>query len=463
MEAVVKQQQSPENYGRGKMCLARQLQEFQQSPVQLLLSRKGQCIAASCIICTRAPWDRAFTLSSDSACRSLSCARSRRSTITAQSVLRPQDHQFGVAPDAPLHHDRGVQGRRRFLWDFENTARKCFIHGKGPGDAIWGLKFCPTDLSKVYAASGEGTLTLHSLDRCHSSLLHQVHDCGHDNHHVCNWYCCLDVSLSRQMLATGDNLGTLLLLSMDGQKIFSEKLHKAKVTHAEFNPRCDWLMATSSVDHSVKLWDLRNIKNKNSFLYDLPHVKAVNSAYFSPVDCTKLLTTDQYDQIRIYSSSDWSKPQHIIQQPHRQFQHLTPIKATWHPTYDLVIAGRYPDGRICPGTQRTVDIYDANTEEMVYQLYDAAAPGIKSINKFSPMGDVLASAMSATVLVWDRDESLLNDRHKRVDSAAPVDVPRGQRQAQPRSRNRAPPGDKTLLSLEEETQTKTKNKRKKSE
>lgn len=50
------------------------------------------------------------------------------------------------------------------------------------------------------------------------------------------------------------------------------------------------------------------------------------SAYFNPLDCSKLLTTDQYDQIRVYSSSDWSRPQHIIQHPHRQFQHLTPIK-----------------------------------------------------------------------------------------------------------------------------------------
>lgn len=123
------------------------------------------------------------------------------------------------------------------------------------------------------------------------------------------WYCCVDVSVSRQMLVTGDNVGQLSLLGLDGQKvnnhprimpliflfswsfvhflkiflwlfwcqIFSEKLHKAKVTHAEFNSRCDWLLATASVDHTVKLWDLRNIRDKTSFLHDLPHEKAVNS------------------------------------------------------------------------------------------------------------------------------------------------------------------------------------------
>uniref|UniRef100_A0A8C6WIR7 DNA damage-binding protein 2 n=1 Tax=Neogobius melanostomus TaxID=47308 RepID=A0A8C6WIR7_9GOBI len=333
----------------------------------------------------------------------------------------------------------GSKGGDIYLWDFEDTARKCLIHGKGAGDFIGGMKFCPTDLSKVYTASGEGTLSLNSFEGLPSTVVSRIVDCGHEHHNVCYWYCCLDVSVSSQMLATGDNVGNLFLLSMDGQKIFGEKLHKAKVTHAEFNPRCDWLLATSSVDHTVKLWDLRNIKDKNSFLYSLPHEKAVN-----------LLTTDQYDQIRIYASSDWSKPQHVIQHPHRQFQHLTPIKATWHPTYDLIVAGRYPDDRVCPGDQRTVDIYDANSSELV--------------NKFNPMGDVIGTGMGVTVLVWDRNESLVNSRHRQTaESSVPVDLLRGPRRSQARPRDRGAPRDtnlkKKLASLEE-IQTKTKSKKK---
>lgn len=44
-----------------------------------------------------------------------------------------------------------------------------------------------------------------------------------ENHYfLCSssfWFCCVDVSVSRQMLVTGDNVGQLLLLSMDGQKV----------------------------------------------------------------------------------------------------------------------------------------------------------------------------------------------------------------------------------------------------
>ncbi|CAB1331789.1 unnamed protein product [Coregonus sp. 'balchen'] len=223
----------------------------------------------------------------------------------------------------------GSKGGDIVLWDYSVLNKTSFIQGKGAGDFIGGMKFSPTDPSKVYLASGDGTLTVQSFQGGPAT-------------------------------------------------IFNEKLHKAKVTHAEFNPRCDWLMATASVDHTVKLWDLRNIKDKNSFLHEMVHDKAVNSAYFNPVDCSKLLTTDQYDQIRVYSSSDWSTPQQIIQHPHRQFQHLTPIKASWHPLYDLMVVGRYPDERVCPGALRTIDIYDANTGELACQLLDHNAPGIIS-------------------------------------------------------------------------------------
>lgn len=54
-------------------------------------------------------------------------------------------------------------------------------------------------------------------------------------------------------------------------------LHKKKVTHVALNPCCDWLLATASVDQTVKIWDLRQVKGKSSFLYSLPHRHPVNA------------------------------------------------------------------------------------------------------------------------------------------------------------------------------------------
>nr|XP_046207537.1 DNA damage-binding protein 2 [Oncorhynchus gorbuscha] len=340
-------------------------------------------------------------------------------------------------PSHPTTLAVGSKGGDVVLWDYNVLNKTSFIQGKGAGDFIGGMTFSLTDPSKVYLASGDGTLTEQSFQGGPGTVLSRVQDCGHDHHNVCLWYCCVDVSLSRQMLVTGDNIGRVLLLGMDGHQVFNGKLHKAKVTHAEFNPRCDWLMATASVDHTVKLWDLRNIKDKDTYLHEMVHDKAVNSAYFNPVDCSKLLTTDQYDQIRVYSSSDWSTPQQIIQHPHRQFQHLTPIKATWHPLYDLMVVGRYPDERVCPGALRTIDIYDANTGELACQLLDPNAPGIISVNKFNPMGDVLGSGMGVNILVWNREETLAGKQQRgELQQEAGVQVGRGRGQWRRRGETR---------------------------
>ena len=49
------------------------------------------------------------------------------------------------------------------------------------------------------------------------------------------------------------------------------------ITHVALNPCCDWLLATASVDQTVKIWDLRQVRGKSSFLHSLPHRHPVNA------------------------------------------------------------------------------------------------------------------------------------------------------------------------------------------
>ncbi|XP_045562163.1 DNA damage-binding protein 2-like [Salmo salar] len=139
-------------------------------------------------------------------------------------------------------------------------------------------------------------------------------------------------------------------------------------------------------------------------------------AYFNPVDCSKLLTTDQYDQIRVYS--DWSTPQQIIQR-------LTPIKLHLQSLF------------VSPGALRTIDIYDANTGELACQLLDPNAPGIISVNKFNPMGDVLGSGMGVNILVWNRSETFAGKQQRgELQQEAGVQVGRGRGQRRRRGEAR---------------------------
>ncbi|XP_062404161.1 DNA damage-binding protein 2 isoform X2 [Sardina pilchardus] len=364
-------------------------------------------------------------------------------------------------PTLPTTLAVGSKGGDIVLWDYEGPNKMSFVKGDGAGDSVTGMRFNPCNAHQLFISSIGGTTTLRDFNGTVIKVFVNTESWDY-------WYCCVDVSVSRQMLATGDNTGRLVLLGLDGHKIFNDKLHKSKVTHAEFNPRCDWLLATASVDSTVKLWDLRHLKDKKSFLHEMQHNKPVNSAYFSPTDSSKLLTTDQGDEIRVYSSSDWSKPEHIIQHPHRQFQHITAIKATWHPIYDLIVAGRYPDDRICVGDTRSVDIFDANTGNLLHQMLDPNAKGIISLNKFNPLGDVMASGMGVNILVWKREEivsgmqeSLLTKRMEASRGRAGTSRVRRQQQRPPRDRR----GNKEDLKLKkklaslESTETKSKTHR----
>ncbi|RXM28872.1 DNA damage-binding protein 2, partial [Acipenser ruthenus] len=313
----------------------------------------------------------------------------------------------------------GSKGGDLILWNYDVLNKTCFIQGKGAGDFIGGMKFSPTNPSQVYTASGDGTLSLQEFGGRTAQIISSTSDCWHDHHNVCLWYCSLDVSASRQVVVAGDNVGNTVLLSADGKEIWNLRLHKKKVTHVEFNPRCDWLLATASVDQTVKIWDMRHIKDKNSFLHELPHNKPINSAYFNPTDGSKLLTTDQYDEIRVYSSADWSKPQHTIRHPHRHFQHLTSIK----------------------------------------------------LNKFNPMGDTLASGMGFNILIWSREEMVTSKQETLLkmmqEQGIGADTSRGQRGPQRRPRGEGSGNaelgklKKKLASLESagmSTKTKIKTK-----
>lgn len=79
------------------------------------------------------------------------------------------------------------------------------------------------------------------------------------------------------MVVTGDNVGHVILLNMDGRELWNLRMHKKKVTHVALNPCCDWLLATASVDQTVKIWDLRQVKGKSSCLHSLLHSHPVNA------------------------------------------------------------------------------------------------------------------------------------------------------------------------------------------
>lgn len=68
-----------------------------------------------------------------------------------------------------------------------------------------------------------------------------------------------------------------------GKIIYEWELHEQRVNTIDFHPENSNLIATSSSDSFVRLWDLRCIdKDKPKSIREISHNRAVHSAYFSP-------------------------------------------------------------------------------------------------------------------------------------------------------------------------------------
>ncbi|KAH8042868.1 hypothetical protein HPB51_026300 [Rhipicephalus microplus] len=171
--------------------------------------------------------------------------------------------------------------------------------------------------------------------------------------------------LSKVMLQNFEGGDPQVFWDTESERMWPEpvRFHKGKGKYMEFVGQGSDLLITASVDHTVRIWDVRKLGGVKDFLIERPHTQGVNSAFVSPSDRTSLLTTDQKNELRVYRGPAWREPL-IIPHPHRQFQHLTPIQASWHPMENLIVVGRYPDKNFCANdTVRGIDLFDGITGE----------------------------------------------------------------------------------------------------
>nr|ACO14917.1 DNA damage-binding protein 2 [Caligus clemensi] len=299
------------------------------------------------------------------------------------------------------------------LWNYEKNDFNVYMDGLGPGGSIQNIKFHPTRPDWIYTCSIDGTMALKNPSKERDSNIKVFQ--SYDSYHY--WYTAFDISFHNRLLACGNNKGTMKLMTSEGEDVVRSKhLHKGKIHDIRFSPREPWLMVSTSNDHSVKVWDVRNVKEKEP-LASIIHNKAVNSAVFSFVDGARILTTDQHSELRVYKSPQWTC-QKIIDHPHRQFQHLTPIIATWHPLVDMIVVGRYPDPNFegfVDGEARSIDLIDPDKGTVEYQMTSPSENRIASLNQFSPSGDALLSCTAGTINVWKNTFNKLNDDEQQED------------------------------------------------
>lgn len=283
------------------------------------------------------------------------------------------------------------------LWNFDDPSKDVFFQGMGYGyGAITQMKFHPDTPSMVYTTSVDGRFCLQDLEGKHSEVYI-------DTMTIERWWTSLAITHSPGIMFVGGNSGSAVMLDLGGavQRQYN-RLHKDKIHHAEFCPTCEWLLVTSSNDRTVALWDVRMFgETKPNPLATMVHDAPISSANFDPLHGSRILTTAQNSELRVYDSYNrWETPTIVIRHPHRHFQHMTHIKASWHPLYeDLCIIGRYPEAADADKT-RCVDLIDLRDGTVVGSFYDPSVKGIIPVNAFNNQGTHLASGTGYTTLLW---------------------------------------------------------------
>ena len=307
----------------------------------------------------------------------------------------------------PWHPEKVAYGTHAgdiMLWNYTKPATDSLkIEGVGMGHGcITEMRFHPHNLSLLYTAAVDGKFCLKDFEGRYSDVLLDTMTLDY-------WWCSMDYSRQHGVLLVGDNRGAAVLMDMSNHKTLRtfNKLHKGKIKYMEFCPARNWMLVTASVDRTIKLWDVRMLRcgsaesARPTPLSTAIHEGVVSSAYFDPIHGVRLLTTSQNGEIRVYEPHNlWQEPSCIISHPHRSFQHMTDIKATWHPLYEnMCVIGRYPN-KEDPDQLRTVDLIDLRVRERCGQFHCPHLSGIIQLNQFSRNGDCLASGMGYNGLIW---------------------------------------------------------------
>ncbi|XP_014249313.1 DNA damage-binding protein 2-like [Cimex lectularius] len=343
---------------------------------------------------------------------------------------------------------------RKWVNFFGDMVELSSFEGTGPGGSITNICFDPFKDNGVFLTSVNGTARWWDYES--GKGVNLMTTGTHEK-----WYCSISASEKTGLIVVGDVNGILTVLNKDMKQVDSYKIHKRKLINAEFSNARNWLLVTSSLDHTVKVWDIRNMKkptvsNKctENYLQVLQHNKAVNSAYFSKTDGNRLLTTDQHNELRVYRGPNFDL-ETIIYHPHRQFQHLTGIRATWHPLADLIVIGRYPDPH-WPNYEnevlKSIDIIDPSSGKIKVQMVSNSLKGISSLNEMNPTGDLMASGMGMHLLYWrlkhQTDNKLPKSDNKHSDDSGNDD------DSENENKTDKPPPKKPRRTLKESNHSK---------
>ncbi|CAG8436608.1 9380_t:CDS:2 [Diversispora eburnea] len=222
------------------------------------------------------------------------------------------------------------------------------------------------------------------------------------------------VSTDEDMLTSMDfnpNGNVIYFSTIDGKfgikdlrepvKTFEEHfLHDQKIGNISINPIHPNFLVTSSLDRSMRLWDIRNLNpNKpddQTHIQEFVFSNSVTSAFWSP-NGDQIVTTCFDNMVRVFDFNNEMKLKTRVIVPHdnRTGRWVTMFRATWNPNPNL-----HPHF-IIGNMKRSADVISGVNGELIWNLRDENLTAIPAVNAFHPNINFVATGNgSGKLIAW---------------------------------------------------------------
>ncbi|KAL2317498.1 hypothetical protein Fmac_031374 [Flemingia macrophylla] len=323
------------------------------------------------------------------------------------------------------------------VWDYGKVYEKV-VYGNVHSCILNNMRFNPTNDCMVYSASSDGTINCTDLETGISSSPMNLNPAGWQGPNTWKMLYGMDVNCEKGLVLVADNFGFLYMVDMRSNHSISDAIliHKkgTKVVGIHCNPIQPDILLTCGNDHFARIWDMRRIEPGSS-LYNLEHKRVVNSAYFSPITGTKILTTSLDNRLRIWDSifGNMDSPSREIVHSHDFNRYLTPFKAEWDPkdpSESLAVVGRYISENYNGAALHPIDFIDISTGQLVAEVMDPNITTISSVNKLHPRDDILATGSSRSLFIWkpkEKSEPVEEKDERKIVVCGTADKKRGKK------------------------------------
>jgi len=251
------------------------------------------------------------------------------------------------------------------------------------------LQWHPNDQQRLFSASYDGTMrALH----CQKSVFDEIYaNAEEDDNRISGFD-----FVSNDVLVASQSDGTMAVIDMRTSSTGAEHVypvHRRPVKTISVHPAKPDYFITACNDGTVAVWDLRKLSpKKNTPLWEFPHSRSVNSAYFSPITGKYILTTAMDDKLRLYnvdsSMSDISLGRAIRHDNHTG-RWLTGFRASWHPQREnLFVVGSM-------ARPRQIELFDDNLSLVQKFRDDEFLGSVCSLNALHPSRNILVGGNSS--------------------------------------------------------------------